>query len=102
SPDGHLVEFVEYPREQHPFFVATQAHPEYKSRPTRPHPLFVAFIKAALDYENEMRLPVEPWRSGQGADTGAETVDAPDAKTSTVRVDEVDPGTASDARTDGN
>ena len=37
----------------------------YKSRPTRPHPLFAAFIKASLDYENEMRLPVEPWRENQ-------------------------------------
>ena len=63
SPDGHLVEFVEYPREQQPFFVATQAHPEYKSRPTRPHPLFEAFIGAALQYENELKLPVEPWRN---------------------------------------
>ena len=44
SPDGQLVEFVEYPREQHPFFVATQAHPELKSRPTRPHPLFAASL----------------------------------------------------------
>ena len=102
SPDGHLVEFVEYPREHHPFFVATQAHPEYKSRPTRPHPLFVAFIKAALDYENEMRLPVEPWRTGQSGDTGPETVDAPDAKTSSVRADEVETETASDPRADGS
>src|SRR5699024_7542392 len=68
SPDGHLVEFVEYPVEQHPFFVATQAHPEYKSRPTRPHPLFAAFVKASLDYENEMSLPVEPWRADQSDD----------------------------------
>src|SRR5699024_4239687 len=37
SPDGQLVEFVEYPKEVHPYLVATQAHPEYKSRPTRPH-----------------------------------------------------------------
>ena len=44
SPDGHLVEFVELPRDQHPFFVGTQAHPEFKSRPTRPHPLFSAFV----------------------------------------------------------
>lgn len=48
SPDGSLVEFVEYPREVHPFLVATQAHPEYKSRPTRPHPLFAGLVKAAL------------------------------------------------------
>ena len=45
SPDGKLVEFVE--SENHPYFVATQAHPEFKSRPNRPHPLFVGLIKAA-------------------------------------------------------
>jgi len=59
SPDGHLVEFVEYPREVHPFLVGTQAHPELKSRPTRPHPLFVAFVGAALDFKAAERLPVE-------------------------------------------
>jgi CTP synthase len=59
SPDGHLVEFIELPRDVHPFFVATQAHPELKSRPTRPHPLFAAFIRAALDYRAADRLPVE-------------------------------------------
>ncbi|MGO4447173.1 CTP synthase [Mycobacterium sp. 2YAF39] len=57
SPDGHLVEFVEYSADVHPFIVGTQAHPELKSRPTRPHPLFVAFIGAALDYKAEERLP---------------------------------------------
>nr|WP_306592388.1 CTP synthase [Corynebacterium striatum] len=46
SPDGKLVEFVEYP--EHPFMVATQAHPEYKSRPTRPHPVFNGLVAAAL------------------------------------------------------
>lgn len=59
SPDGHLVEFVEYPADVHPFLVGTQAHPELKSRPTRPHPLFVAFIGAAVEYNNGERLPVE-------------------------------------------
>ena len=59
SPDGHLVEFVEYPAEVHPFLVGTQAHPELKSRPTRPHPLFVAFVGAAMDYKAAERLPVE-------------------------------------------
>ncbi|MDR3125957.1 MAG: CTP synthase [Candidatus Nomurabacteria bacterium] len=44
SPDGKLVEFIEAPK--HRFFVATQAHPEFKSRPTRPHPLFLSFIKS--------------------------------------------------------
>ncbi|HIY82862.1 MAG TPA: CTP synthase [Candidatus Rubneribacter avistercoris] len=45
SPDGRLVEMVELP--DHPWFVATQGHPEFKSRPTRPHPLFVGFVEAA-------------------------------------------------------
>jgi CTP synthase len=48
SPDGHLVEFVELPREVHPYYVGTQAHPEFKSRPTRAHPLFGGLISAAL------------------------------------------------------
>ncbi|MEV6140456.1 CTP synthase [Nocardia sp. NPDC051990] len=59
SPDGHLVEFVELPADKHPFFVATQAHPELKSRPTRPHPLFAALIAAALRYKLAERLPVD-------------------------------------------
>ncbi|MCW2538554.1 MAG: synthase [Frankiales bacterium] len=59
SPDGHLVEFVELPRAVHPFFVATQAHPELKSRPTRPHPLFSAFVAAAVEYSEAGRLPVD-------------------------------------------
>jgi CTP synthase len=58
SPDGTLVEFVELPAEAHPFYVSTQAHPELKSRPTRPHPLFAAFVRAAIDYESAERLPV--------------------------------------------
>ena len=53
SPDGHLVEFVELERSIHPFFVGTQAHPEFKSRPTRPHPLFVGLIGAALAREGK-------------------------------------------------
>jgi len=48
SPDGHLVEFVELPVEVHPYFVATQAHPEFKSRPNKAHPLFAGLIKSAL------------------------------------------------------
>jgi CTP synthase len=59
SPDGHLVEFVELPASAHPFFVGTQAHPELTSRPTRPNPLFVAFVAAALHYRAADRLPVE-------------------------------------------
>jgi CTP synthase len=48
SPDGRLVEFIELPRETHPYFVATQAHPELRSRPTRPHPLFAGLVAAAV------------------------------------------------------
>ncbi len=50
SPDGHLTEFVELPEDKHPFYVATQAHPEFKSRPTKPHPLFAGLVKAAAEY----------------------------------------------------
>jgi CTP synthase len=59
SPDTKLVEFIELPSEIHPYFVATQAHPELKSRPTRPHPLFVGLVEAALDRKLATRLPVE-------------------------------------------
>ncbi|MEY3407729.1 MAG: hypothetical protein RL038_790, partial [Actinomycetota bacterium] len=48
SPDGRLVEFVELPSEVHPYYVSTQAHPEFKSRPTNAHPLFVGLIAAAI------------------------------------------------------
>ncbi len=47
SPNGHLVEVVELPQTQHPWFVGVQYHPEFLSRPSRPHPLFVSFIEAA-------------------------------------------------------
>jgi len=50
SPDTSLVEFVELPRDVHPYFVATQAHPEFKSRPNRAHPLFAGLIAAALEH----------------------------------------------------
>jgi CTP synthase len=59
SPDGRLVEFIELPRDVHPYFVATQAHPELKSRPTRAHPLFRGFLAAALEYNAAERLPVD-------------------------------------------
>ena len=49
SPDGRLVEMVELPKDRHPFFVGCQFHPEFRSRPTLPHPLFAAFIGAAVD-----------------------------------------------------
>jgi CTP synthase len=57
SPDASLVEFVELPRDVHPYYVATQAHPELRSRPTKPHPLFSGLIEAALTRQRETRLP---------------------------------------------
>ena len=58
GPENRLVEFVELPREQHPYYVATQAHPELRSRPTRPHPLFAGLIGAAVERQRELELPV--------------------------------------------
>jgi CTP synthase len=59
SPDGRLVEFIEL--EGHPFWVGTQAHPEFKSRPDRPAPLFREFVGAALSRAEgrSPRLPVD-------------------------------------------
>lgn len=48
SPDNFFVEMIELPKDVHPFFLATQAHPEYKSRPLSPHPVFTAFLNAAI------------------------------------------------------
>ncbi|MEY4410721.1 MAG: hypothetical protein RLZ69_295 [Actinomycetota bacterium] len=56
SPDGHLVEYVELPREVHPYYVATQAHPEFKSRPTNAHPLFRGLIAAAIERHEANRV----------------------------------------------
>ncbi|MET4782043.1 CTP synthase [Glaciihabitans sp. UYNi722] len=56
SPDGHLVEFVELPREVHPYYVGTQAHPELRSRPNRAHPLFKGLVGAALERQEASRL----------------------------------------------
>jgi CTP synthase len=66
SPDRSLVEFVELPRDVHPYYVGTQAHPEFRSRPDRAHPLFAGLIRAALDRQRSERLlevdapPAEP------------------------------------------
>nr|WP_277613878.1 CTP synthase [Cryobacterium tagatosivorans] len=56
SPDRHLVEYVELKREEHPFYVGTQAHPELRSRPSKAHPLFRGLIGAALDRQQASRL----------------------------------------------
>ena len=61
SPDERLVEMVELPREVHPWFVATQAHPEFKSRPTKPQPLFREFMRATIaNHEGMDRTEVTP------------------------------------------
>ena len=57
SPDGRIVEMIEL--KDHPWFVATQAHPEFKSRPNKPHPLFKGFIAAALEYEDAAKPEAE-------------------------------------------
>ncbi|MBR5619001.1 MAG: hypothetical protein IKW76_04645, partial [Clostridia bacterium] len=55
SPDGKLVEIVELPQSKHPYFIAGQFHPEFKSRPTAPHPLFVGLVAAALNHSRSHR-----------------------------------------------
>jgi CTP synthase len=62
--EGRLVEIIEIP--SHPFFLATQFHPEFKSRPTRPHPLFRGFVGSALEHarRNTRTTRVEPQRAG--------------------------------------
>ncbi len=52
SPDGKLVEIVELPKDKHPFFVGVQFHPEFKSRPNRPHPLFMEFIRVSSELKS--------------------------------------------------
>ena len=59
SPDDSLVEYVELSREVHPYYIATQAHPELRSRPTRPHPLFKGLVGAAIARQRELRIPID-------------------------------------------
>jgi CTP synthase len=59
SPDDRLVEFVELPRDVHPYYVSTQAHPELRSRPTRPHPLFSGLVRAAIARQKELQFPID-------------------------------------------
>ncbi|MFT3871938.1 MAG: CTP synthase [Nocardioides sp.] len=59
NPDLDLVEFIELPRDVHPYYVATQAHPELRSRPTRPHPLFKGLVGAAVERQKELRFPID-------------------------------------------
>jgi CTP synthase len=59
NPDLDLVEFLELPRDVHPYYVSTQAHPELRSRPTRPHPLFAGLVGAALERQKAERFPID-------------------------------------------
>ena len=56
SPDGQLVEYVELPKSVHPYYIGTQAHPEFRSRPTRPNPMFHGIVKAALERQKQQQL----------------------------------------------
>ena len=72
SPDDSLVEFVELPREVHPYYVSTQAHPELRSRPTRPHPLFSGLVGAAIARQRELRFPIDESSLRRTSADGAE------------------------------
>ena len=71
-PDLGLVEFVELPADVHPYYVSTQAHPEFKSRPTRAHPLFAGLVGAAIEQQRAARLvEVERPRHHEPAEANA-------------------------------
>jgi CTP synthase len=74
SPDGRLVEFIELDSRQHPYFVATQAHPELKSRPTHAHPLFRGLIAAAVAHHHgeDRAVPLPDQEDSSDAEGGAE------------------------------
>jgi CTP synthase len=63
SPDGKFVEIVELPRDEHPWFLGCQFHPEYKSKPLSAHPLFASFVRAA--YENRLRSETSMDKNGE-------------------------------------
>ncbi|MFB9378869.1 CTP synthase [Kineococcus gynurae] len=83
SPDRGLVEFVELPADVHPYYVGTQAHPEFKSRPTRSHPLFSGLVAAALERQRSERLlEVDPAPAEE--DRAAPAVESPGAESERV------------------
>ncbi len=86
SPDNNLVEFVELPREVHPYYLATQAHPELRSRPTRPHPLFSGLVGAAIERQRELRFPIDEAALRRKADAESSV-----ASTSRTTVEEPSP-----------
>ena len=53
SPDNFFVEIIELPKRKHPFFIATQGHPEYKSKLLKPHPIFLEFLKASEKHKSK-------------------------------------------------
>jgi len=69
SPDGSLVEMIELP--DHPWFIGCQFHPELKSRPTRPHPLFASFVRAAVEHKRRGALPAGGERAASSTPIGA-------------------------------
>jgi CTP synthase len=76
SPDGRLVEMIELP--DHPYFIASQFHPEFKSRPTRPHPMFVGLIDAAVkrnESARELKADGQSGANGNGVHTEAAQVE---------------------------
>jgi Glutamine amidotransferase class-I len=78
SPDGKFVEMVELPG--HPWFLGCQFHPEYQSKPTDPHPLFVSYIRAALEFKRRRVAPEqEREREAAGATREREAEQAPAA-----------------------
>jgi CTP synthase len=79
SPDNVLVEIVELPQSQHPYFIACQFHPEFKSRPNRPHPLFAGHVKASLEYRAQRALAAPT--NGRAAVTSAATLTARETPT---------------------
>ncbi|KAB1653281.1 CTP synthase [Pseudoclavibacter chungangensis] len=80
SPDGALVEFAELPTDVHPYYIATQAHPELLSRPGRAHPLFAGLVAAALDRQRASRLvEVDEQLPGEGTRSDEHPTPAEDA-----------------------
>jgi CTP synthase len=94
SPDGRLVEVVELPADVHPYYVGTQAHPEFRSRPTRAHPLFRGLVAAAIAHADRRRgvLPVDLAATDAAADggiaAGTATVGTATAGTATAGIED--------------
>ena len=81
SPDRNLVEYVELPREVHPYYIGTQAHPELRSRPNHAHPLFQGLIAAALERQQASRLFEVPVADGAAVEPAEELVTSADVVT---------------------